>query len=146
MEPSDYPEVEYIILDPSCSGSGISTPDRALDGATASSTKSAAVQERLQKLAQVQSRMLLHALKFPNVKRVAYSTCSVNREENEEVVLSALGNCPDFRLKDNCLPQWKTRGLKHLPEGHHFIRSYPEINLGNGFFVAVLEKRSLNLK
>lgn len=46
--------------------------------------------ERLQALAGFQRRVLSHALRFPAVQRLAYSTCSVHREENEDVVHAVL--------------------------------------------------------
>lgn len=43
--------------------------------------------ERLEKLAGLQIKMLSHAMsKFPEVKRIAYCTCSLYEEENEQVL------------------------------------------------------------
>ena len=41
--------------------------------------------ERLRRLASLQGMLLRHALSFPAVRRVVYSTCSVTEEENEQV-------------------------------------------------------------
>lgn len=46
--------------------------------------------ERLQALSRFQRKMLAHALKFPALQRLVYSTCSVHQEENEDVVLDVL--------------------------------------------------------
>ena len=46
--------------------------------------------ERIAALAAVQLRLLLHALSFPSLERLVYSTCSVFREENEAVIEAAL--------------------------------------------------------
>lgn len=46
--------------------------------------------ERLRALAAFQLRILLHAFRFPNARRISYSTCSIHAEENEIVVLAAL--------------------------------------------------------
>ncbi len=43
--------------------------------------------KRLESLSWIQSKLLQHALTFPNVKRVTYSTCSIAKEENEMVGL-----------------------------------------------------------
>jgi 16S rRNA C967 or C1407 C5-methylase (RsmB/RsmF family) len=40
---------------------------------------------------------------------VAYSTCSVHRVENEDVVAQALRACPHFAL-EAALPAWPRRG------------------------------------
>ena len=76
---------------------------------------SSASPQRLLQLQDFQLRALTHALSFPHVKRVVYSTCSVHAEENEIVVVKALVKSREagwgFRLKD-ALPKevWKTRG------------------------------------
>lgn len=37
-------------------------------------------------------------MSFPNVKRVAYSTCSIYSEENEAVVKAVLSQNPSYEL------------------------------------------------
>lgn len=49
-------------------------------------------QHRLQQLHKLQAQILRHALSFPGVKKVVYSTCSVHEEENEQV-------CEEIYLK-----------------------------------------------
>lgn len=38
----------------------------------------------------MQIRALRHALRFPKLQRLVYSTCSVYQQENEEVVMAVL--------------------------------------------------------
>lgn len=121
VSPSDpkYHQVQYILLDPSCSGSGEPVggggqdPDPAAQvgagkgawpGLRACPTSGmlsrrleesgAPSKERLQALAGFQLRALRHALSFPALRRLVYSTCSVYPEENENVVREALQQCP----------------------------------------------------
>nr|XP_042713648.1 28S rRNA (cytosine-C(5))-methyltransferase isoform X2 [Chrysemys picta bellii] len=84
VDPSDpkYSNVTYILLDPSCSGSGMVNRLPAEESAPSS--------ERLQALARFQRKALSHALRFPALQRLAYSTCSVQQEENEDVVWDVL--------------------------------------------------------
>lgn len=79
---SRFSKLKAILLDPSCSGSGIvNSPDRGGEEDTP---------ERLSSLSNFQLLALLHSLSFPQVDYVAYSTCSINDEENEAVVSKAL--------------------------------------------------------
>ncbi|KAI4260663.1 MAG: hypothetical protein L6R42_003965, partial [Xanthoria sp. 1 TBL-2021] len=130
-EQKPWNEVGSLLLDPSCSGSGIirrndihavtlpstieksHVPDksrkrkRKRHGKT--DTKSIAdgareekqeliqpgvgvdrFQVRLKTLSAFQLRLLLHAFRFPNARRISYSTCSIHAEENEHVVIAAL--------------------------------------------------------
>lgn len=92
--------------------------------------------ERLKTLSAFQSTILLHAMSFPNVKRIVYSTCSVNDEENERVVENALAQMKEkFRLVP-CLSEWKRRGLRF----QECVRVLPEEDNMNGFFVALFER------
>lgn len=54
-------------------------------------------QARLASLASFQLRCLNHALRFPSLKRLVYSTCSIHKQENEEVVAACLQQNPGFR-------------------------------------------------
>ncbi|XP_013857167.1 28S rRNA (cytosine-C(5))-methyltransferase [Austrofundulus limnaeus] len=125
-----YKDVEYILLDPSCSGSGMMC---LRDNAPADEEKEEA---RLASLASFQLRCLNHGLRFPRLKRLVYSTCSIHRQENEEVIAACLKENPGFRLV-RLLPQWPERGLEPLSQ---CLRASVTTTLTHGFFVALLEK------
>lgn len=128
-----YKDVEYILLDPSCSGSGmVCLRDDA------SSADQEEIQARLASLASFQLRCLNHALRFPRLKRLVYSTCSIHSQENEEVVAACLQQNPGFRLVP-VLSQWPERGLEPLTQ---CLRASTTKTHTHGFFVALLEKDS----
>ena len=102
-------QVDAIMLDPSCSGSGIRGRSDAAQ--QEGSEEGDVQQQRLLNLCAFQTKALSHALSFPNVRRVVYSTCSVHREEDEDVVAACLATAGGrFRL-ERILPQWQRRGL-----------------------------------
>ena len=121
--------ITALLLDPSCSGSGISSRDQAYHVTLPSAkptTKSdprsgrkrkrtkleplseasmatshmetsmppeesaQALQKRLDSLREFQTRLLLHAFRFPNARKITYSTCSIFADENENVIVHAL--------------------------------------------------------
>ncbi|PHZ08187.1 S-adenosyl-L-methionine-dependent methyltransferase [Rhizopus microsporus ATCC 52813] len=160
-DPNDpqYSQVEYLLLDPSCSGSGIiSRLDHLVDDEDeneGSNDKNGSTQEeRLKNLSEFQISVIEHALKFPNAKRVVYSTCSVHAEENEHVVKTVLKNNPEFELasRDTVLPTWNRRGMPKEMDGDEaladrVVRTIPAEDLTNGFFVSCfIRKTSEGLK
>lgn len=102
--------ITVMLLDPSCSGSGLPFHQSIKD------------QERIDSLASFQRRILLHALtSFPSVKTVCYSTCSIYVDENECVVDEVLNNSKD--IKGNyevvkAVPSWKPRSEVELRDGY----------------------------
>ncbi|KAJ8107442.1 hypothetical protein OPT61_g8863 [Boeremia exigua] len=134
----DYENVSAILLDPSCSGTGIVGRDDAIklhlpspDSEPSASQTSKAknkkrkrdakpsapdpepkqemtldldetaqeevpldaadkLAERLTALSTFQLHILTHAMRFPNARKITYSTCSIHFEENEGVVFQAL--------------------------------------------------------
>jgi 25S rRNA (cytosine2278-C5)-methyltransferase len=134
----DCPNVEYILLDPSCSGSGMlnrfETETNLKDNS------------RLFKLAGLQHKLLMHALtSFPRVQRVVYSTCSIYPEENEEVVMSVLRKVGNFKLinaGELMENKWKNFGCEKVYPGigEKVIYARTEDDLTNGFFVSIFER------
>ncbi|CAN9515765.1 unnamed protein product [Ophioblennius macclurei] len=127
-----YKDVEYILLDPSCSGSGMV----CLRDDASSDKEKEKEEARLTSLASFQLRCLNHGLRFPRLKRLVYSTCSVHSQENEEVVTACLQQNPGFRLVP-LLSQWPERGLEPLTQ---CLRASTAKTRTHGFFVALLEK------
>lgn len=128
-----YKDIEYILLDPSCSGSGM-----VCHRDDASSADQEKIQARLASLASFQLRCLNHGLRFPRLKRLVYSTCSIHSQENEEVIAACLQQNPGFRLVP-LLSQWPERGLEPLTQ---CLRASTAKTRTHGFFVALLEKHS----
>ena len=98
-----YARVTHVLLDPSCSSSGMSkTPF----------TDPAEIRE----LAAAQAQLILHAMKFPALQELSYSTCSIYEEENEHVVAAVLAAQPAARKGARrfglaaALPAWHRRG------------------------------------
>lgn len=118
------PSATHISLDPSCSGSGLEL--HANDAATPA---------RIHKLAELQSGLLRHALDakaFPKVQTVVYSTCSLNREENQDVVDCAKSKA--FTLADD-YPKF----LASFREGSA-LKAVPEKHGCRGFFLQKFKK------
>uniref|UniRef100_A0A7S0CSR6 SAM-dependent MTase RsmB/NOP-type domain-containing protein n=2 Tax=Amorphochlora amoebiformis TaxID=1561963 RepID=A0A7S0CSR6_9EUKA len=164
-KPQDYPNVRAIVVDPTCSGSGMvgrvdhllreteplfpasSTSSTTYNGknmggkkrkrgVNPTSESSKEVVSKVESIAAFQKKIVSHALSFPSVQIVAYSTCSIHNEENEEVVRFALKDNPDFRLK-RALPAWKRRGAEGMES---CVRVDPIQDLTTGFFVALFER------
>ncbi|KAJ2806790.1 hypothetical protein H4S07_003722 [Coemansia furcata] len=80
-------------------------------------------------------------MRFPGVKRISYSTCSVHAEENECVVARVLQSQTEFGLAgaDQVIPTWHRRGLETAgltkEQAACVVRTMPEDGT-NGFFVA----------
>lgn len=130
--------VRYALVDPPCSGSGIvKRLDSFVNDADSFS------QSRLRSLANLQAMILKHVLKFPGLKRVVYSTCSIYMEENEEVIQEVLNDeslGKKYKLI-HALPTWKLRGSAKFPFGEKCVKATFEDTVTNGFFIAVLQRR-----
>jgi 16S rRNA (cytosine967-C5)-methyltransferase len=77
--------------------------------------------------------------------RLVYATCSLEAEENEDVVRAALAERPDIRLASGAdalrphLGDMARAG--ELFDAQGFFRTFPHVHGTDGFFAAVLERR-----
>ncbi|GJN19345.1 hypothetical protein PR202_gb06612 [Eleusine coracana subsp. coracana] len=137
-------KVRAILLDPSCSGSGISTErlDHLLPSHARGDQDDASTSLRIKKLSAFQKKALTHAISFPSVERVVYSTCSIHQAENEDVVNAVLplATSLGFELATP-FPQWQRRGLPVFKGSEHLLRTDPEDGL-EGFFIALFVRRA----
>jgi 16S rRNA (cytosine967-C5)-methyltransferase len=104
--------------------------------------------EKIQELHRLQTQMLAGALAcLASGGRLVYSTCSLEPEENEQVVAEVLERIPSIRQVS---PDVAARNLApHLAPGVHpenffgrdgYFRTLPGEQPTDGFFAAVLEK------
>jgi 16S rRNA (cytosine967-C5)-methyltransferase len=92
--------------------------------------------ESFRELPAVQVRILAEAARvLRRGGRLVYSTCSVEREENEEVVAAFLQSHADFR-QTQAAP---APAALLLPDGS--ARTWPQRDDVDGFYVAALEKQ-----
>ncbi|KAJ7106472.1 S-adenosyl-L-methionine-dependent methyltransferase [Mycena crocata] len=155
---SKFAKVTHILLDPSCSGSGIvNRLDHLLEAGLiidrfAEEENQEVQDERLNKLASFQLMMIKHAMKFPHVSRIVYSTCSIHATENERVVSAAIlseeATAGSFSLApmQDVLPHWHRRGMPDEmaspDDAASVIRCSPGEDATNGFFVSCFVRGS----
>ncbi len=151
-----FKNVQAIMLDPSCSGSGMTSNHTE----NSLSRDPFFCNERIKTLSNFQYQALYHATTdFPNVDRVVYSTCSLYVQENEGVVQRLLASNSDWELcPPRCLKSWHRRGLcideeenasnendsfKSLThdQAKCLIRVHPDEDATNGFFVACFQRK-----
>lgn len=131
VNPTDpqWADVEALMLDPTCSGSGTTFFQQVGSAAD---------------FATMQVRLLLHAMRFPGLRTLVYSTCSINEEENEGVVAQALASCNEWRLRDRVLPSWRRRGRPtsglRPHEAAATLRFCAQTDYCLGFFIACFER------
>jgi len=93
----------------------------------------------LTELPQLQGKLLRAAAKLLKPRgRLAYSTCSLEPEENEAVVEGFLAERSDFRLVKpaELLPE----SLRSFADDTGYLRSLPQRSGHDGAFVALLER------
>ena len=162
-DPSDpqFANVKAIMLDPSCSGSGIvNSPDRWMEE-SGDDGKQKKDMKRIQSLSNFQLVALKHSMSFPNVDRIVYSTCSVHEEENEAVVAKALSEVMNNSEEEEdgnewqlmapvCLEHWPRRGKEGgiggltKDQANCLIRANGlDGDETNGFFVSFFVRKRL---
>lgn len=123
---------DKIMVDAPCSGFGVIA--RHPDG------KWNRVEEDIHRLALLQGSMLDEAASLLRTGgMLLYVTCTISREENEEVVEAFLELHRDMSLlhmKDHA-PKW---GLD-LIDDQGFLRTFPHMHEMDGFFAALFTKR-----
>lgn len=133
-------QFDRILLDAPCSGTG--TIRKSLKTITMWSP------EGIKRLAGTQRKLI--ALAFQNLKPqgvLVYSTCSVEPEENEEVVHFLLEHYPDAVCEKIELPLkqghaiQEFEGKKYHPDVKNCLRLWPQDNDTEGFFVAKIRKK-----
>lgn len=135
LEITDDGQNSILLVDPTCSSSGVS---RNVDKQLAEAAGCAKSHADTTSLAAFQKKVLIHALtSFPSAQLVVYSTCSVHREENEDVVAAAIKDVSSVWSLVDALPAWPCRGLPGYKE---CLRSNSTMET-DGFFVALFARQ-----
>jgi 16S rRNA (cytosine967-C5)-methyltransferase len=119
-------QFDRVLVDAPCSGTG------TLRGNPEIKWRLSA--DDLTRLPELQLRLLERgAPAVVRGGRIVYSTCSIEQEENEEVVRRFLGNTTLFKVIMPNAPGG-------LITGDGFVRTFPHRDGTDGFFAAVLER------
>ena len=139
LDPVQYQDLDIILLDPSCSGSGIS---RRFDyGQEQNEEEIARTQRRWQKLAKFQLVLLESSLKF-FPEKIVYCTCSHMQQENEDVINQLFQNNPDIQYQViDPMPSWPSRGIGDYEFSSRCLRADQDSTLTSGFFCCVLQRK-----
>jgi 16S rRNA (cytosine967-C5)-methyltransferase len=129
------PLFDRILIDAPCTGTGVirKHPD----------IKWARSEEDFLKIPERQLRLLNGLVPFLKKGGVmVYATCSLEPEENEEVIEKFLKAHPEFEIEDprKVLLKYSTEKINELIEGP-FLKTYPHRQGLDGFFAVRLRKK-----
>jgi 16S rRNA (cytosine967-C5)-methyltransferase len=117
---------DRVLVDAPCSGTGTLRANPEI--------KWRLTLDDIVRLADLQLSLLKRAASAVAIGgRLVYSTCSLEDEENEEVVRRFLDEIDSFDVVEPNAPT-------NLVTGEKFVRTYPHRNGTDGFFAAVLER------
>ncbi|HSO74405.1 MAG TPA: RsmB/NOP family class I SAM-dependent RNA methyltransferase, partial [Blastocatellia bacterium] len=123
---SDGAQFDRVLIDAPCSGTGTLRRNPEI--------KWRLTPDDMPRLAEVQLSLLARAAELTRSGgRLVYSTCSVEREENEEVIARFLEAGAPVRVIESNAP-----AAVITPD--RFVRTFPHRNLSDGFFAATIEK------
>ncbi|WP_138159230.1 16S rRNA (cytosine(967)-C(5))-methyltransferase RsmB [Peptoniphilus catoniae] len=111
---------DFVLVDAPCSGLGLYRRKVEIRYNTDMSD--------VESLKIIQKKILTNALKYLNSHgNLTYSTCTLTKEENEEVVREVLNENKDFEIERTC--------------GEEFKRFYPNIDNTDGFTMCRLKRK-----
>lgn len=126
----DENQADLVLADVPCSGLGIMGKKRDI--------KYNVTEESLKSIAKLQKRILSAAMRYVKPGgTLIYSTCTVNREENQDILEWIESN-----------PGWMTQSLdEYLPQALHsnttkkgYLQMLPGIHDSDGFFLARVKR------
>lgn len=125
---------DRVLIDAPCSGLGVMRrkPD----------VKYTKTKNDIMKLSSIQKQLLESAA--PLVKQggqLVYSTCTVDKDENDKVAAAFLENHPDFE-SDATLSTRMPESVQPFIEGHT-LQVFPQYFSSDGFFIASFRKKVL---
>jgi len=124
---------DRILLDAPCSGTGTLARNPEI--------KWRLQPEDIERLAVAQERMLRHALEaLAPAGRLVYATCSLEPEENEQVVETALEGQHEFAVLPRTPLSEGWPNLSVMFDERGYFRTRPDLHGTDGFFAAVIER------
>jgi 16S rRNA (cytosine967-C5)-methyltransferase len=131
------PGFDRVLIDAPCSGTGTLSRNPEI--------RWRLKREDLDDAHRSQTAMLRNALRVTGESgRVVYSTCSLEPEENENVVAAALAEAPEWRVisgRARLTPHLReAASVEKLFESGGFFRTFPPEHGTDGFFAAVLAR------
>ena len=125
---------DAILVDAPCSGEGMFRrhPETRLEWSSEAPARCALRQRRIVESA-------LQMLKPGG--RLCYSTCTFNRVENDELIAAVLADHPELAPANVTLPGY-LKGSMTSQQGCMHV--YPQDGMGEGHFVALLQKNELS--
>lgn len=126
---------DRILLDAPCSGTGTLGRNPEI--------KWRLQPEDIARLAAAQVQMLRSALDVLATEgRLVYATCSLEPEENELVVESALADRREFAVLPRAQLSQEWPHLAAMFDNRGYFRTRPDLHGTDGFFAAVIERQS----